>query len=168
MINGIIVRKAEKEDVKQISEICVEDWQKAYRGIIDSEWLDSMSVDKQYEKEIKRYQAFIVAADGNQILGYAWLQLAEDEPADCEIVALYVRYSNRNNGIGKLLLQYAMNYFREAGKKTMIIWCLKENEESRRFYEKNGGKAFRISSHQWGSKECEMISYLYDLSAGIA
>ena len=168
MKNDMVIRKAEKEDVRQIAEICVEDWQKAYRGIIDSEWLDSMSVDKQYEKEIKRYQDFIVAADGNQILGYAWLQLAEDEPADCEIVALYVRYSNRNNGIGKLLLQYAMNYFREAGKKTMIIWCLKENEESRRFYEKNGGKAFRISSHQWGSKECEMISYLYDLSAGIA
>ena len=168
MKNDMVIRKAEKEDVRQIAEICVEDWQKAYRGIIDSEWLDSMSVDKQYEKEIRRYQDFIVAADGNQILGYAWLQLAEDEPADCEIVALYVRYSNRNNGIGKLLLQYAMNYFREAGKKTMIIWCLKENEESRRFYEKNGGKAFRISSHQWGSKECEMISYLYDLSAGIA
>ena len=52
MINGIIVRKAEIEDVRQISEICVEDWQKAYRGIVDSEWLDSMSVDKQYEKRV--------------------------------------------------------------------------------------------------------------------
>jgi len=166
MINGIIVRKAEKEDVRQISEICVEDWQKAYRGIIDSEWLDSMSVDKQYEKEIKRYQDFAVAADENMILGYAWLQATEDEPADCEIVALYVKYSYRNNGIGKLLLQYAIKYFRDSGKKKMIIWCLKENYESRRFYEKNGGKEFRISSHNWGNKECEMISYLYDLDKG--
>ena len=163
MINGIIVRKAEKEDIRQISEICVEDWQIAYRGIIDSEWLDSMSVEKQYEKEIKRYQNFVVAADGNKILGYAWLQLTGDEPADCEIVALYVRYSYRNNGIGKLLLQYAIKYFRESGKERMIIWCLKENDESRRFYKKNGGKVFRISSHKWGNKECEMISYLYDL-----
>ena len=70
-VNGITVRKAEAEDVRQISEICVEDWQKVYRGIIDSEWLDSMSVDKQYEKEIKRYQDFVVADDGNKILGYA-------------------------------------------------------------------------------------------------
>jgi len=163
MINGVIVRKAEKEDVRQISEICVEDWQKAYRGIVDSEWLDSMSVDKQYEKEIKRYQDFIVAADGNRILGYAWLQAEGDEPADCEVVALYVRYSYRNNGIGKLLLQYAMKYFRESGKKRMIIWCLKENYESRRFYERNSGKAFRVSTHNWGNKECEIISYLYDL-----
>lgn len=165
-VNGYTVRKAEAEDVRQISEICVEDWQKAYRGIVDSEWLDSMSVDKQYEKEIKRYQDFVVAADGNKILGYAWLQASGDEPADCEIVALYVRYSYRNNGIGKLLLHYAIKYFRESGKKKMIIWCLKENYESRRFYEKNGGKAFRISSHNWGNKECEIISYLYDLEKG--
>lgn len=163
MINGITVRKAEAEDVRQISEICVEDWQKAYRGIVDSEWLDSMSVDKQYEKEIKRYQDFVVAADGKKVLGYAWLQTSGDEPADCEIVALYVRYSYRNNGIGKLLLHYAIKYFRESEKKRMIIWCLKENYESRRFYEKNGGKAFRISTHVWGNKECEIISYLYDL-----
>ena len=53
MMDGMMIRKAEAEDVRQISEICVEDWQKAYRGIVDSEWLDSMSVDKQYEKEIK-------------------------------------------------------------------------------------------------------------------
>ena len=163
MINGIIVRKAEKEDVRQIAEILVEDWQKAYRGIIDSDFLDSMSADQRYEIEIKRYQKFVVAADGREILGYAWLEMTGDEPADCEIVALYVMYSYRNNGIGKLLLQYAIKYFRESGKERMIIWCLKENDESRRFYEKNGGKVFRISSHKWGNKECEMISYLYDL-----
>ncbi len=164
MKNGIIIRNAEKEDVRQIAEICVEDWQTAYRGIIGSDWLDSMSVDKQYEKEIKRYQHFVVAADGNKILGYAWLQKTGDEPADCEIVALYVRYSNRNSGIGTLLLQYAMRCFRESGKKKMIIWCLKENYESRRFYEKNGGKAFQTSTHNWGEKEYDMISYLYDIA----
>ena len=163
MENGIIVRKAEKEDVRQIAEILVEDWQKAYRGIIDSDFLDAMSVDQRYEIEVKRYQKYAVATDGNEILGYAWLEMAEDDTADCEIVALYVRYEKRKMGIGRLLLQYAVNYFRESGKKRMIIWCLKENDESRRFYEKTGGKEFRTGSHTWGGKEYEMISYLYDL-----
>ena len=163
MKNGIVVRRAEKEDVRQIAEILVEDWQKAYRGIMDSGFLDSMSVDQRYEIEVKRYQKYVVAADGNEILGYAWLEAAGDETADCEIIALYVRYSKRNNGIGKLLMQYAVRYFRELGKKKMIIWCLKENRESRKFYEKTGGKAFRTGSHNWGGKEYEMISYLYDL-----
>ena len=163
MENGIIVRKAEKEDVRQIAEILVEDWQKAYRGIIDSDFLDAMSVDQRYEIEVKRYQKYAVATDGNEILGYAWLEMAEDDTADCEIVALYVRYEKRKMGIGRLLLQYAVNHFRKSGKKRMIIWCLKENDESRRFYEKTGGKEFRTGSHNWGGKEYEMISYLYDL-----
>ena len=163
MKNGIVIRRAEKEDVRQIAEILVEDWQTAYRGIIDDAFLDSMSADQRYEIEIKRCQKFIVAADGEEILGYAWLETTDDEPADCEIIALYVRYSKRNNGIGKLLLQYAENAFRESGKKKMILWCLKENEASRRFYEKAGGEAFRTGTHNWGGREYEMISYLYDL-----
>ena len=159
----IIVRKAEKEDVMQISEILVEDWQKAYRGIIADDFLDSMSAENRYEIEVRRYDKFLVAADGDEILGYAWLEAAGDETADCEIIALYVRYAKRNNGIGKLLMQHAVRYFRETGKKKMIIWCLRENHESRRFYEKVGGKEFRTGSHNWGGKEYEMISYLYDL-----
>lgn len=163
MKNGMIVRRAEKEDVRQISEILVEDWKTAYRGIIDDDFLDSMSVEQRYEIEVKRYQKYLVATDGKEILGYAWLEPAEDETADCEIIALYVRYAKRNHGIGKLLMQHAFSYFREIGKKRMIIWCLKENEASRRFYEKTGGKEFQTGSHNWGGKEYEMISYLYDL-----
>ena len=163
MKEEIIVRKAEKEDVRQIAEILVEDWQKAYRGIIDSDFLDSMSVDQRYEIEVKRYQKYVVATDGNEILGYAWLEASADKPADCEVIALYVRYAKRNRGIGKLLMQHAVNQFRENGKKIMIIWCLKENTESRKFYEKIGGKEFKTGSHNWGGKDYEMISYLYDI-----
>ena len=43
MKNGIMIRNAEKEDVRQISEILVEDWQKAYRGIMDDDFLDSIT-----------------------------------------------------------------------------------------------------------------------------
>ena len=163
MKNKIIIKNAEKEDVKQISEILVEDWKKTYRGIIDDAFLDSMSVDERYDIEIKRYQKYIVAVDGNEILGYAWLEMTEDKTADCEIIALYVRYSKRKMGIGKLLLQSAMSYFRGAGRKKMIIWCLKENYESRKFYEKAGGKEFRTGFHNWGGKNYDMLSYLYDL-----
>ena len=163
MSNGIIIRTAEKEDVWQIAEILVEDWQTAYRGIMDDDFLDSLSVDQRYEIEVKRYEKYVVAAEGNEVLGYAWLEASDEEPADCEVIALYVRYAKRKMGTGRLLLQYAMRHFRESGKKKMIIWCLKENHESRRFYEKVGGKEYQTGSHNWGGKGYEMISYLYDL-----
>lgn len=163
MNDGIIIRRAEKEDVRQIAEILVEDWKKAYRGIIDDAFLDAMDVDQRCEIEGKRYRKYIVATDGSGVLGYAWLEMAGDEEADCEIVALYVRYSQKNGGIGKALLRYAMGVFREAGKQKMILWCLKDNHASRRFYEKTGGQAVKTGFHNWGGREYEMIAYLYDL-----
>ena len=163
MNNGLIIRKAEKEDVRQIAEILVEDWQKAYRGIMEDAFLDSMNAEQRYDIEVRRYDKYIVSADGSEILGYAWLEDSDEEPADCEVIALYVRYARRNNGIGKLLMQYAFDHFRKAGRKQMIVWCLKENHDSRRFYEKAGGKKFKTGSHNWGGKDYEMISYLYDL-----
>lgn len=56
MKREIIIRNAEKEDVRQIAEILVEDWQKAYRGIMDDAFLDSMNVSQRCEIEGKRYQ----------------------------------------------------------------------------------------------------------------
>ena len=165
MKNEMMIRNAEKEDVRQIAEILVEDWQKVYRGIMDDAFLDSMSADLRYEIEIKRYEKYLVAADGHEILGYAWLEPTAEEPADCEVIALYVRYSKRNNGIGKLLMQHAFSTFRESGKKRMIIWCLKDNRESRKFYENVGGKEYKTGSHNWGGKEYAMISYLYNLGS---
>lgn len=159
----MIIRQAKTEDVLQIAEILVEDWQTAYRGIMNDDFLDSLSTAQRYEIEIKRYQKYVVAADENEILGYAWSEEIDDEAADCEIVALYVRYAKRKSGIGRALMQHAMDNFRKAGKKTMIVWCLKENHESRKFYVKMGGKADQEDTHRWGGREYAMISYLYQL-----
>lgn len=40
-------------------------------------------------------------------------------------------------------MQHAFSTFRESGKKRMIIWCLKDNRESRKFYENVGGKEYK-------------------------
>ena len=45
----------------------------------------------------------------------------------------------------------------------MIVWCLKENHEARRFYERMGGKVGQTGTHKWGNREYDMISYLYQL-----
>ena len=126
-----MIRKATEADVRQIAEILVEDWKRAYKGIMDSAYLDAMSVEQRYPIELRRYQKYMVAADGQEILGYAWNEMMAEESADCEIVALYVRYDRRKSGIGRMLFQNAMDSFQTAGKKTMIVWCLKENHSKK-------------------------------------
>lgn len=159
----MIIRKATEEDARQIAEIVVEDWKNAYRGIIDSDYLDALNVEERYQREKQRYQVYTVAAEDREVLGFAWNETAGDEASDCEIIALYVRYAKRNNGIGKTLFRNSVEYFRAAGKKKMIIWCLKDNAEARRFYEKMGGQVYKTGTHPWGNRDYDMISYLYDL-----
>ena len=159
----MIIRKATEEDARQIAEILVEDWKIAYRGIIDSTYLDSLSVEQRYQRELQRYRQYIVAADGNEVLGFTWNETVGSEEADCEVVALYVRYAKRNCGIGKALLRNSMDVFRASDKKKMIVWCLKENIEARKFYEKMGGKAYKTGTHPWGNRDYDMISYLFQL-----
>ena len=160
----MMIRQAREEDVMQIAEIMVEDWQRAYRGIMDDDYLDSLNPEQRYQIEIRRYGKYTVAVENDEVLGYAWNEMTEDEEADCEIIALYVRYQKRNRGIGKALMQNSMDGFRKAGKKSMIIWCLRDNHESRKFYEKMGGPVYRDGTHRWGDRDYDMISYIYQLA----
>ena len=159
----LVIRKATRDDALQIAEILVEDWKLAYRGIIDSDFLDSMSVEERYQRELQRYQIYTVAAAGEEILGFTWNEMTGDEAADCEIIALYVRYAKRKSGIGRALFQNSLDLFRAAGKKRMIVWCLRENDEARKFYEKMGGQLYKTGTHPWGNRDYDMISYLYQL-----
>ena len=157
------IRPAEKEDARQIAEILVEDWQKAYRGIIDGAYLDAMSVEERTEREAGRYGIYRVASRGKEILGFAWNDMTGGGDADCEIIALYVRHGLRGSGIGRALFRDAAARFRAAGKKTMAVWCLRDNLEARKFYERMGGKTDRPGTHPWGGRDYPMISYLWHL-----
>lgn len=159
----MIIRNAAEDDARQIAEILVEDWQTAYRGIIDSAFLDAMSAEERYQTEVRRCRKYQVAVFGQEILGYVWTEMSGSEDADCEIIALYVRYAKRKNGTGRALFRHSAELFRAAGRKKMIVWCLRENTEARKFYEKMGGKAYKTGSHSWGGREYDMISYLYGL-----
>ncbi|MCR5800619.1 MAG: GNAT family N-acetyltransferase [Lachnospiraceae bacterium] len=159
----MIIRNAAKEDAWQIADILVEDWKIAYKGIIDDDYLDSMNVEERYQREVQRYQIYRVAEDDKEILGFTWNEMTEDEDADCEIIALYVRSAKRKSGIGRELFRDSVDTFKAAGRKKMIIWCLKENHEARRFYEKMGGKVYKPGTHKWGDRDYDMISYLYQL-----
>ena len=166
MNNGqenMIIRRAAEDDVWQITDILVEDWKTAYRGIIDSEYLDSMSVEERYRRELSRYRIYRVAAAEKEILGFTWNEMTDDEDSDCEIIALYVRYGKRKSGIGRALFRDSVEIFRAAGRKNMIIWCLRDNAEARKFYEKMGGTVYKTGTHRWGRREYDMISYLYQL-----
>ena len=165
------IRNVKKEDLRAVAEIVVNGWKTAYRGIIDDDYLDNLSIEEKYQKRLKDYtkNRFIVAELNNQIVGFCRYtdgnNYKDEYPdIDCEICALYVKPELKRNGIGRELVNYVIKEFKEEGYLKMILWCLKENYPSRAFYEKMGGKYCGEKLIKAGDKNYEEAGFIYDLS----
>lgn len=169
-MSEIVIRNVKFEDLRSVSEIIVESWKTAYRGIVADEYLDSLTVDQNYEKIIKDYteNEFIVAERDNEVVGFcrygfenAYVETFPD--VDCELHALYVKPNCKEVGIGTKIINYVINEFKVKGYKKMILWCFKDNYPARMFYEKMGGIYGNESTITRGGKDYKEVCYIYDL-----
>ena len=71
-LNKIKIRNVKKEDLRAVAEIAVNGWKTAYKGIIDDDFLDNLSIEDNYKKRLNDYteNGFIVAELNNEILGF--------------------------------------------------------------------------------------------------
>lgn len=165
-----IIRPVEEKDLMEVAEICINGWKNAYRGIVDSEYLDSLNVNEKYERFKSNYQEgnFIVAANDDRALGFCrfcdeYRDNPDDDEIDCELCALYVSWEERGKGIGTALVNFVKEYFKSIGKNKMIIWCFKENKKAIAFYEKMGGVHIGYKDIERGGKQYQEVGFLYDL-----
>lgn len=166
-----IIRNVEEKDLRQIAEINVEDWKIFFKGIIDDEFLDSLSAEAKEKRWLANYKenSFIVAANGDEVYGYCKYAdvsygLPDEENVDSELCSIYVKASLvKGNGIGRALVEYVKNDLKSRGRKKMIICCLEENYRARAFYEKMGGKYYGEKDYEAGGKIYNEVIYIYDL-----
>ena len=52
----IIIRNVKFEDLKSVADIATRVWQTAYRGIVDDDYLNNLSIEENYQKRIKDYK----------------------------------------------------------------------------------------------------------------
>ncbi|MDO4283620.1 MAG: GNAT family N-acetyltransferase [Clostridia bacterium] len=162
----MIIRKMEKSDIEQVVDINVSCWKRVYKGMIADEFLDSIDREQRIKKILERYGEFpyIVADNGKEVVGFCrYGDSRENEDYDSEIVALYVYPDMLKQGIGSLMFNFVVKEFKKQGKKKMIIWCLKENDNARGFYEKMGGTLIGEKLKQIGEKSYMEVAYGYQI-----
>lgn len=166
---NIIIRNVTEYDLPDVVDIQIKGWKTAYKGIIDDKFLNSMNKEKQIEKRKADYQNgyFIVAILDDKIVGFSRYDdksVSEDSDGfDSEIIALYVRHDNKGMGIGSQMLNYVRDDLKTKGKRKMIIWCLKDNHPSRKFYEKMGGTLVNEHNITFGEKEYPEVAYGFEI-----
>ena len=137
-----MVRKARKEDDKEIVFINVSCWKESYKGIFPQDYLDNLDVNnlesiRKCENKISEY---VVYEKDGQIIGMARYGKNQKDYGDSygEIYALYVRPDFQRQRVGTELVQYVFNELKK-NYKYVLISTLKENKAND-FYKKIGGK----------------------------
>lgn len=168
-IENILIRKVKCEDIEQIVDINIKDWKKVYKGIIDDTILNNLNRNEKIEKWRQHYNIgnVIVADNSGDILGYCRYDDNVDYKntgIDSEIIAIYVDYEKLGNGVGKKLIEYVKNDLKNKNKNKMVIWCLEENQNARKFYEKMGGTLITDEKYfEIQGKKYKEVGYIYNI-----
>lgn len=169
-MENIIIRSIKEEDIPSVVDIQISGWKTAYKGIIHYDFLNSLNRDKKIEQRRKDYKqnGFIVAGINKEIVGFCRYidnnSYTQNMPEiDCEIAALYVRPDLKYNGIGTKLFQFVRNEFKIKNKTRMIIWCLKENKPSIKFYTKMGGEIVAEKIIEIGEEKYLEVGFKYNI-----
>jgi ribosomal protein S18 acetylase RimI-like enzyme len=169
-------------DAQEIARIRILTWRAAYHGIVPQEILDSFD----FEEEGRRWQetlanmtaergAFVARIEGTRdpacveqrrLAGYCFCgtERSQDPEYDAEIYALYVLPEHQGQGIGRALVQAAMDWLIGQGLTRMLIYVLRENRPARRFYEAVGGSAVREKTVEIRGAMMVEVGYGYDLA----
>ncbi len=169
-MENIIIRNVKEKDIPSIADIQVNGRKTAYKGIIDDVVLNTMNKDDKIERFKSNYKknGFIVAEFKNEVVGFCrYMESNEFTPdmqnIDCEITALYVKPELKCNGIGTKLFQFVTNEFKSKSKTKMILWCLKDNEPSKKFYTKMGGKIVKERVIEIGENNYYEVGFEYNI-----
>jgi ribosomal protein S18 acetylase RimI-like enzyme len=139
------IRKALPEDARAIATIHVRAWQSAYRGIIPSAFLESLSIsqreDAWRQQSLSRGTAILIAEQNGQALGWAQVGRSRDADADDstgELYAIHVAPEHWRQGVGQQLWNEGAAHLRRSEYTDATLWVLRDNAGARAFYRANG------------------------------
>lgn len=134
----IVIKRMETEDeIRGKAYVHWKAWHEAYPGLVSSDYLDRLTLEKCGEMARRWTDGILVAKEQGRVIGFAgYGNRGEEAPETGEIFAMYVLSEYYGKGVGQRLMEAAL---KELGSGRQIcLWVLKENKRAIRFYEKNG------------------------------
>lgn len=145
---GIAIKKATADDLPDITFIHVTSWKEAYRGLIDQDYLDNLSMDARLSRwregfaerqKDPSYALYMASVDGEPA---GFIACGTPRDADMEgageILAAYVLARFYGQGIGYALYQEALRHFHD--KDTLYLYVLTTNMRAQKAYRQWGGR----------------------------
>ena len=140
------VRLATPDDADAIERIRTDTWRATYRGLMPDVVLDGLGYDgarrrRGLSQMRPEYFALVVEHDG-EVVGFVngGATRETDSAYPGEIFAIYVLPAHQGHGHGAALMRASAKECVARGWPRMVLWVLRGNAPSRRFYEHMGGR----------------------------
>ncbi|HEY8280451.1 MAG TPA: GNAT family N-acetyltransferase [Bdellovibrionota bacterium] len=167
---AIELRDARPEDADEIAALHLRCWRHNYKGLMDQAALDGIDDKVWAERRHKRLgnlttgNKLLVACEGKRILGFCDAGPSRhSEIAPVEVYAMYVDPAAQGKGVGALLMRGMLDFLKtDQGQAKVMVKTLLTNPQSRKFYEKLGGKFIGESSFDFVGKKYPEAIYVYD------
>lgn len=138
------VRMACRTDALGIARVHERTWKEAYRGILDSGYLDALSAQKllgAWRRNLERGthdldEKIYVASAARSVVGFVMVGASRESfaPWEAEISMIYLLKEYRAGGIGRSLMKAAADHCLRRGMFSVGLWVLRENAGARNFY----------------------------------
>lgn len=157
-----IIRKAVSDDLGNLLHLARTAFLQAFTAGNKPEnvqaYLDEAFTLEQFGKElVNPASTFFVAELDGALIGYAKVNLVPaqtdvHDPESLELARLYVLEDFLGLGVGKILLDSALNFARLNQKKYLWLGVWEHNARAIRFYEKNGLRKFGSHPFPFGDE----------------
>jgi ribosomal protein S18 acetylase RimI-like enzyme len=135
----VTIRVAGVADAEALAPLHVQVWDEAYTGLMPQQVIDGRKVEPMRAKVARWRQRIArpdcttwVADDAGDLVGFVESGRGRDGSGELELMALYVRSSHYDTGLGHRLLETAI------GDGPAYLWVLDGNARAIRFYERHG------------------------------
>ncbi len=149
-----MIRTANDDDLHAIAKLHVLSWQTAYKGVVPDELLASRDEERSlsgWRSTMRSYPENLSVALSNDgvLIGFCCsgpaVDMERNGSFDFEIYGLHVNPSLHRRGIGTALLTNSFDRMVSLCLHGAIVWTFESLVQSRRFYEKHGGKEIRTA-----------------------
>lgn len=140
---AVRIRLEAPSDAHDIAVLGDRAWRVAYAGLVPDELFERLSVARRMHRcgNPQPSRACWVAERADRVLAYCSSGRARDEdppPTRAEVYACYVHPDAWRQGLGTRLMRHVLKDLPRRGFDTVVLWCLTDNAQARRFYESLG------------------------------
>jgi ribosomal protein S18 acetylase RimI-like enzyme len=157
-----VIRPATVGDAPRIAEIFVAAWRSGYRGVVADEVIDALDVSAwtaSFRKLLQPgdFSSVVWCAENGDLLGFSRFGPDPERPRPDAgyLASLYVDPSVAGQGVGRALLDDAVEKMAAAGRARLTLWVFGGNHRARNLYERAGFTATgeRRTDPRWGAEQ---------------